>query len=221
MNNGEIVFDMNEEQKPTGSVSSYMLKRWRRYSIYAKSGSNNRTDNPRENLYSTCSIYLYDYVSVSKEYYSSMIYTASYVDSTPAEYGQFAPGYLWTHRDNTFKNTPNLITSNYRLTSSAYIGGVNEFVYDTLMQTDSGEYFEIANSYPRNHLSHKRSLFSLFNTITLGKEEGIVTYGSYKRCSQSITTTIGENGLEDGTSPVQTIKVGNINLIQSDNVINK
>jgi hypothetical protein len=79
----------------------------------------------------------------------------------------------------------------------------------------------VVGGYQRNHFTHKRSFFSLFNMTIYGKERGIVTSGSYKRNSQTISTTIGETGLEDGSSPVLTIQVGNVNLIQSDNVINK
>ena len=47
-----------ENQAPTGSNIYYLLKRWRKYDIFTKSGSYNRTDNPRENHQSTASVYL-------------------------------------------------------------------------------------------------------------------------------------------------------------------
>jgi len=223
MKYGEIVFDMNVREHPTGSQSDYLLKRWKKYTIYAKSGSFNRTDNPAENLYSTCSIYLYDYVSVSKKFYSSIVYTASIVDNTPAERTAEVLPNLWQHREGTFRNSPNAATNNYVLT---YDPGLSSFfgrpVYEPpIIYTNTDEYFESVQSYPRNHLSHKRSIFSLFNMTSYGKKDGKITSGSYKRNSQNINTTIGEDGLEDGSSPVQITQVGNLNLIQSDNVINK
>jgi hypothetical protein len=162
MNNGEIKFDMTRKEYATISETAYLLKRWKKYSIYAKSGSYNRTDNPVENLYSTASIYLYDYVSVSENFYNST------------------------------------------------------------RETGGDEYFEEVNSYQRNHFTHKRSFFSLFDfTIFGGVGSTVTTTGTYKRCSQTINTTVGEDGINDGSSPVTITPVGNLNLIQSDNVINK
>jgi len=233
MNYGEISFDMTVDQHATGSRSDYLLKRWRKFTIYAKSGSYNRTDNPLENLYSTSSVYLYDYVVVRKDWYSSMVYTSSFIDTTPADYTSETGSNQWFHRENTFRNSPNAIVNNYQLQYNPIASGIfparPRYGYSPLfpsfnpppIYTDQGEYFEIVGSYPLNHFTHKRSLFSLFNMTTYGMEAGVVTSGSYFRCQQTITTTIGENGLEDGSAPVQSTQVGNLNLIQSDNVINK
>ncbi len=223
MNYGEIVFDMTERNQPTGSSSNYLLKRWKRYTIYAKSGSYNRTDNPNYNLYSTSSIYLYDYVVVTGDWYSKMVYTASFVDNTPADRSAEVFPNLWQHYAYTFRNSPNAKTNNYQLTynalSSSFFGRP---VYGTpLVYSDVGEYFEIVGSYPTNHLSHKRPIFSLYNLTTYGKDSnGNTTSGSYYRCQQTIATTVGANGLEDGSPPVQATQVSDLNLIQSNNVIN-
>jgi len=233
MNYGEISFDMNVRAHSTGSQSEYLLKRWKKYTIYAKSGSYNRTDNPTENLYSTSSVYLYDYVVVQREWYSSMVYTASFIDTTPADYTAETGSNQWYHREGTFRNSPNATVNNYQLQynpiASAIFPARPRYGYSPLypsfnpppIYTDQGEYFEIVGSYQRNHMTHKRSLFSLYNLTTYGKDAGITTSGSYHRCQQTITTTIGEDGLEDGSAPVQATQVGNLNLIQSDNVINK
>lgn len=244
MNNGQIAFDMNLREHSTGSRSEYLLKRWKKYTIYAKRGAHNRTDNPVGNWYSTSSVYLYDYISVPEDLYSSMVYTASFVDTTPAEYGTEVGADQWQHRANTFRSSSNATTNNYLLrhnplASSTYSRPIYGYVplpvipfiventpeYTALMKTpiyiDSGEYFEIAASYPRNHFTHKRDLFSLFNVTTYGKEDGAITTGYYRRNQQTSTTTIGENGLEDGSSPIQATEVGNLNIIQSDNVINQ
>lgn len=218
MNYGEIKFNMKLENKPTALKSDYFLKRWRKYSIYAQSGSYTRTDNPTENLYSTCSTYLYDYIVVSEKFYKDIIYTEQVINKDPGSVGEYTPNYQWTHYPYTFKGTPNLKTNNYILTSSAYIGGsINKFVYNTFVHLD-GDFFEIVGSYPLNHLSHKRIMFSP-DTIESINNNSISTI--YKKSSQSISTTIGQNGIEDGSSPIYVSRVTNINLIQGDNTINK
>lgn len=220
LTNGRIPFDMNRSVHPTGSISYYLLKRWKKYTIYAKSGSWNRTENVTDNLYNTSSTYLYDYVLVTEAFFNNIAYTASIVDSTPGNIGsEFSPTQnLWTHYPNTFKNSPNGKTNNYLLTK--YFNGLRN-IYDVPpIFTDQGEYFEIVGGYPRNHFTHKRDIFSLYNLITYGKHNGSVTSGSYRRNQQTIDTTVGTDGLADGTPPVQTVQVGNLNLIQTDNVIN-
>lgn len=233
MNQGAISFDMNVKVHSTGSQSEYLLKRWKKYTIYAKSGSYIRTDNPSENLYSTSSVYLYDYIVVQRGWYSSIIYTSSFIDTTPAAYMSETGSNQWYHREGTFRNSPNATMNNYQLQynpiASTIFPARPRYGYSPLypsynpppIYTQQDEYFEIVGSYQLNHLTHKRSLFSLYNLTMYGKEMGNITSGSYRRCQQTITTTIGEDGLEDGSPPVQATQVGNLNLIQSDNVINK
>jgi hypothetical protein len=234
MNGGEIIFDMNVKDHPIGTQSEYLLKRWRKFTIYAKSGSYNRTEVPSENLYSTSSVYLYDYIVVSKEWYSNMVYTASFVDSTPAEYAaEVGSTALWEHRAGTFKNSPNATVNNYQLQynidASTYIFPYRprygycplypSFI-PSVIYSNQDEYFEIVRGYPINHFTHKRDLFSLYGLVTYNKSNGVITNGYYKRCQQTISTTIESDGLEDGSLPVQTIQIGNLNLTQGDNVIN-
>lgn len=225
MDNGEILFDMNYQTYPTGSMSHCLLKRWKKYTVYVKSGSWNRTDNPLDNMYSTCSTYLYDYVSVTKTFYDSLIYTSSLVNSEDGgpSYQYVDKSLRWWHFQNTFLNSQNAITNNYLITQYAPVETAGEWnlSYGPTIFIDSGEYFELVNGYPRNHLSLKRAFFSLFRMNIVGDENGVMTYDSYTRCRQTITTTIGEDGLEDGSSPVQTTTVGNVNLVQSNNVINR
>jgi len=222
--NGEIFFDMTREDYPLISGSKYIFKRWKKHTIYSKSGSYIHTDVPSNNLYMTNSIYLYDYVVVSKNCFDSMIYTQSIANFDPLydNINGHQAGYNeWVHEPNTFKNTSNLITNNYYLTSSHTDGYFPMmFVYDTFIRTDKDTYFEIVRGYPRNHFSHKRNLFSLFNIKTYGIVNKGVTTDSYFRNRQTINTTVGKDGLEDGSSPIQTIQVGNLNLVQTDNVIN-
>lgn len=217
---GRILFNMTIDAKPSGSNTYYMMKRWKKYSIYSKSGSWNRTDSPTANLYATNSIYLYDYVVVTDNFFNSMAYTASFVDGTPGNPGSefSATSNLWTHVPNTFRDRPNAPTNDYLLTR--YFNGLRDIYGAPVIQVDNGEYFEIVGGYPRNHFTHKRDVFSLYNLVTYGKHNGAVTSGSYRRNQQTIDSTVGLDGLADGTPPIQTVQVGNLNLIQTDNVIN-
>lgn len=220
LTNGKIPFDMNIQVHPSGSKAYYMMKRWKKYTIYSKSGSWERTETPSENLYATASIFLYDYIVVTDDWFNSMVYTASFVDNVPGSPGSeyTTTSDLWTHDANTFRNSPNAKTNNY--TQPTSYNGLRMVTSNTKIFSNSDEYLELVSGYPRNHFTHKKDLFSLYYLITYGKHNGMVTSGSYRRNQQTIDTTIGIDGLEDGTPPVQATQVGNLNLIQSDNVIN-
>jgi len=219
--NGKIPFDMNVNVHPSGSQAYFMIKRWTKYTIFAKSGSWNRTEIPKENLYSTSSVFLYDYVVVTADWFNSNVYTASVVDSTVGSPGSEASPTedLWTHYANTWKNSPNATINNY--TQPTVFNGLRNITQTTKIFSDADTYLELVKGYPRNHFTHKRDLFSLYQLVTYGKQNGVVTSGSYRRNQQTIDSTVGENGLEDGNAPVQAVQVGNLNLIQSDNVINR
>lgn len=221
---GELYLNMVEQDHPISGSSPFMLKRWKKYSIYSKSGSYVRTDNPRDNLYKSCSIYLYDYIVVSKDYFSSLVYTASVIDSTPSVNSDWVNSSQgWQHYIGTFRNTPNAKTNNYLLTYDpvATIGEGHPIYSQPYVYTDNGEYLEIIKGYPRNHLSHKREIFSLFSVRSLVKRNGQAVQEMYKRNNQTNKTTIGNDGLEDGSDPIQTTQVGNVTLYRTDNVINE
>jgi len=266
--NGEIFFNMFREPHPFYGHSEFMLKRWRKYTIYAQSGSYVRSDNPSEiaihsssvrhmtatttytipdspkaNVYSTNSIYLYDYVVVSDKWFLSNVYTASTVDSTPAlDYYHDTITNQWTHSINTWQNSPNSVTNDYlwryNPTASLVAGypvyGYSTLTqyhippppesYETLMKTPifrntDGTYFEIIRGYPRNHYTHKRGYFALDRFTMYGFIDKTVTVAMYRKGMQTISTTIGPNGLSDGSNPIQATVVTNIDLIKSDNVI--
>lgn len=318
---------MIERQHPISGSSTFLMKRWKRHTIYFKSGSYVRTNylksgsygwngkentvvnpekdiaynrnnaphngiyfnepsNIKDNWYQTASIYLYDYVVVNQDFYYNYIYTSSIADQTPSVDGDYAtsvPVHRWTHRDGTWKNSPNAIFSNWMwynkasppnytapngyvwrynpnasLIAGRPIYGYSSFytsnppgdpTYQERMKTpilwDDGTYFEIVKGYPRNHFSHKRHLFSLYAYNTVGLIHRYITgsmaarlpgpenpelmditrsfytdTGSYVRNRQTTATTIGQDSLEDGSPPVQSIQVGNLKLVQTDNVIN-
>ena len=252
--------------------SEFMLKRWKKHTIYAKSGSYVRSDNPSEisirsssirelkssppsyytmpdspkaNVYSTNSIFLYDYVIVSDKWFFNNVYTASTVDSTPApDFLYDTSQNLWSHSINTWHNSPNSKTNDYLLrynpiasttaNPSHPIYGYSSWTqyatpppppsYEELMKTPifratDGTYFEIVRGYPRNHYIHKRGYFALERFISYGRVGSTITSIPYRKGMQTLATTIGPDGLSDGSSPVQITQVTNIDLIKADNVI--
>jgi hypothetical protein len=221
ISNGKIPFDMNVDVHPSGSQAYFMIKRWKKYTIFAKSGSWNRTENPNTNLYATSSVFLYDYIVVTDTWFNQNVYTASFVDDTVGSPGSEASATenLWSHSINTWRNSPNAIVNNYTMPTE--FNGLRNVTQNTRIFSQVDEYFELVKGYPRNHFTHKRDLFSLYQLVTYGKQNGAVTSGSYRRNQQTIDTTVGLDGLEDGSAPVQAVQVGNLNLIQTDNVINR
>lgn len=214
---------MIEQDHPITGSSPFLIKRWRKFSIFAKSGSYVKTENPSDNLYQSCSIYLYDYIVVNKDYYSKLVYTSSFIDDTPSINSDWIEAEQgWQHREGTFRNSPNAITNNYILTYDpiSSIGEGHPVYGAPYVYTDNGTYFEIAKGYPYNHLSHKRDIFSLFRVRELIEQDGQTLQKMYVKNRQTNTTTIGIDGLDDGSEPIQTIQVGNVTLYRTDNVIN-
>jgi hypothetical protein len=245
--NGEIYFDMTRDAHRMYGQSRFMLKRWRKFDIFTKTGSFVRSENPAANTYASTSVYLYDYVVVNDTWFFNNVVTASYVSPVPSNDWDYAGGNMWNHGINTWANSPNAITNNYILRpnqpASSFIGhqvsgslpgyypnpvpspfnGLTTQQYLTLMATpiyrDDGTYFEIVRGYPRNHYTHKRSIFTLERFTSYGIANGSVTTQVYQKGRNTSQTTIGLTGLNDGSDPVQTTQVTNIDIIQSDNVI--
>jgi hypothetical protein len=190
-----------------------------------------------ENTYQSTSVYLYDYVIVKDKWFYEYVYTASLTDinadSTPNLPGRvvlptypngenYIPTNKWKHQVNSFKNSPDAITNNYiySLDSAESIIAGHNVYGDPPIFRDDGVYFELVRGYPRNHFTHKRDLFSLFNMKSYAIIDHPISSGSYLRNRQTISTTVGDDGLENGSLPIQAIQVGNLNLVQTDNVIN-
>jgi hypothetical protein len=196
-------------------------------------------------MYSTNSIYLYDYVLVNDAFFDAAVYTSSSVDSTPAGIASYAGTINGTasfsHSANTWKNSPNATTNNYLLRYNPLASSFRKFPvygldpgyaatasYQALMATpiytDNGTYFEIVSGYPRNHHTHKRNMFAAERFTSYGLTGDLfigttITSASYRTGFQTAATTINSGGLSDGTDPVQSFQVTNINFIQSNNVI--
>lgn len=112
----------------------------------------------------------------------------------------------WNRTTNPNENT--YVTNSIQLYE--YIS-VSDSFFNSI--TDHSQ-LEIVRGYPRNHYTHKNHVFSPFRIQTSNDD-------IYMRSQQTITSTIGSNGLNDGTPPVQSFEVSNVNVIQSDNVINQ
>lgn len=251
--NGEIYFDMTRNAHRLYGKSNFLLKRWRRFDIFTKTGSYIRSSNPRENTYASTSVYLYDYVVVSDTWFKANVVITRYSSSVPSNAGDYfgndGTNDFWTHIPNTWVFSPNSTTNNYILrpnppaTSFAghqvsgslpgyfpadyslpapYNNMTTQQYLDFMawpIYRDDGTYFEIIRGYPRGHYTHKRSYFSLERYISYGDENKAVVTQVYQKGRQTNETTIGLNGLGDGSDPVQTTVVSNVDIVKSDNVI--
>ena len=113
--NGEIYFDMTRNSHRMYGQSRFMLKRWRKFDIFTKTGSFVRSENPAGNTYASTSVYLYDYVVVNDTWFFNNVVTSSYISSVPSNDWDYAGGNMWNHDINTWENSPNAITNNYIL----------------------------------------------------------------------------------------------------------
>lgn len=208
-----VPIDMLVDTHPTGSQKFRLMKQWDTYTIASKNGEWVRTDRAADNLYATNSIQLYKYILVSDDWYQSVVYT------TDTENGNALPDPGF-HFAETFKNTPNQIKNNLRA-DPVNLGMGGWAMGSLIYSVGNGSHLEIVKGYPRNHYTHKRQIFSPFRGSKHGTVAGTVTTSSYVRSRQTIDTTIGADGLENGTLPVQSFDVSNVNLVKSDNVINQ
>ena len=199
----------------------YMLKVWEQYFYYAKTGEYVRTNNISENKHDSASVYLYKYVMVDERFMNQNVHffneiTTSIVPEDPSfSVINISGSNYYVHKSNTFKNTPDQTFSNV---SSSFVSGnpfINPFSFDVVLAPDT-KYFELINGYPRNHFNHKSKQFSntkyaqfindSYNTI-------------YVKGRNTIDGTINEDGIDDGTYPVQSFNVSNVSIKNSSNVI--
>lgn len=211
---GQMAMDMNIQHHPSGSKKYYIVKEWNTYKIWKKEGEWNKTDNPSENNHVTSSVQLYRYVCVSDELYNSLVYTSL------TNNGNVLPD-PGLHFANTFKNTPNMMRNNIYANPIDQFGDGTSWIMGGSYYELGDSFLEIAPTYPRNHFIHKRSFFSPSRFLQMGKEGKTNVFRPYTKNQQTIDTTIGVDGITDGTLPVQSFDVSNINLVKSDNVINQ
>lgn len=186
---------------------SYLIKVWRRYPVYHKSGSYERNMNPKDNWYSASFISIYTIEKVSEKFFKTIFYTEETVTDTDLSSIPKDSGYL--HKAYTAKGTDNNTVS------------VDGFGVDILNNQFKFEkphsiYYEIFKGYPRNHYEHKSRMFSP------EKAPAIVPDGKiYVKSRQTSYTTIGKDGLENGSSPIESTNVSNVNVVKSENVLNR
>ena len=88
--------------------------------------------------------------------------------------------------------------------------------YFNLVLRPDTKYFELVRGYPRNHASHKSIQFSKSKHAKYVNE----TYNViYVKGRQTIDSTINLSGIDDGTFPVETFNVSNVNVRNQGNVI--
>ena len=221
---GKTSFDMIHELNASGSQKYYLVKKWNNYTISHKSGNWIRTSSPVENTYVTNSVQLYEYVLLPEAFFKSLVYEELTEDTTTSEVLSATDVTKFVHYPNTFRNNPNTTFNNISVTQRQQPYSPFRYEYDPVVGKQyvvGNGVFEITCGYPRNHYTHKRHIFSPHSTQQLGKDGNGNIVSKYTRSQQTISTTIGLDGLADGKPPIQTFEVGNINFIQADNVINQ
>lgn len=207
----------------SGSLNRYLLKSWNKNYTYVTVG-----DYSKPQTVSSQSIYLYNTEAWNASFFLDRVYTSSY-DISVSGYSKYSyidgyspdfsdtEGYrIYHHYPNTFKNNPNSNTNNV-YQSSSRVGESDNYEITTI-STIPDQYYETIGGYSRNHLTHKRLSFS---NESWPKIVGNNDYDRYTKSRQTIDTTVDLSGLTDNSLPIQTINVSNINVVQSENVLDK
>lgn len=241
--NGKIV-----ETKFSGSDDRYLIKNWNKENVWYRVG-----EYSQPQTVGSQSVMLYKTEVWKGVVYESLVYTSSLALTIPLtslfqpNLPQYSPK-ISVDADNailyfdvgTFKSRPNVKTNNIYY-SSVMAGGSGLSNY-YIVYSDAEQYYETFDGYSRNHLNHKKIIFSkeskpktvnlnIVISSSLGSPD---TYGNrpvsyfrsiqqsfdrYIKSRQTEMTTIGQDGLEDNTIPVQTINVSNINVVKTENVL--
>jgi hypothetical protein len=229
---GSLGIGVNGVVQPAGfsdSAGGVLVKQWDKYTIYAKSGSYIRDSIKDDDVYQSQSVWLWKLVTMTPSYYSTLFFTSSvYVRSS--SFGSLAADsdallvggqVFYFHRINTAVNTDNQNTNNLRPTGN-HIG--HTYVVASAPYSDISEktFFEAFGGYPRQHYTHRLQTFSPNKYVSFIGPFAMETQKLLIKGSQTIDTTIDNiTGIEDASPPVQSITTTNINLVQSDNVINQ
>jgi len=241
--NGRII-----ETKLSGSEDRFLIKNWNKESIWYRVG-----EYSQPQTVDSQSVMLYKTEVWKGIAYENQVYTSSFDIQIPLtslyepNLTQYSPNFIIDggvctfHFDvGTFKSRPNVKTNNvfFMPVMSGVSGKYNYFT----VYSDDEQYYETFSGYSRNHLSHKKIIFtkeskpkvnelSISTSSSLGPPDiygnrkksyfRIVeqTFDRYIKSRQTEMTTIGTDGLEDNTLPVQTINVSNINVVKTDNVL--
>lgn len=222
--------DLDETPHSYGQDRYFLVKKWDKYTIYAKSGSYSRSSSRSDDVYVSNSIWLYSLVSMTTWMYNTIFYTSSCLVRSGSpwdvtdEYVNANDFYFYKHYANTAKYTPNERINTFRADPVHYSPPWPVDVAQPGSRYDIAQNvkFEVFCGYPRNHYTHKRMQYSMVKFPSLSGKFKKQTEQIYIRGSQTVNTTIDNlSGLEDASLPVQTIQTSNVNLVKSDNVINQ
>jgi hypothetical protein len=195
----------------------YMLKVWDKFDYFFKTGPYSHSENPLEDTYTSSSIMLYKYIIADENYMRSLIYFTDLINVPAYDVNDvsnvFSAG-IYYHRVNTFINTPDQNVSNVVAVPGPTFG-VNPLDF-TLGLKQTKRYFELPRGFPRNHYTHKMLKFS---KTQYPRFVDLNTNSIYLKGRQTIDTTINENGINDGTFPVTSTNVSNVNVMNPGNVI--
>lgn len=197
----------------SGSATYYLMKRWKKYSIYAKTGEYVHDDSPHNDLYNTSSVYLYDIIHVNEDFYKSLVYMNNNdINGIYDPCYTYESGFGYKHRAGTFISSSNEIVNNIKVKST----GPGKTDLESYIDFSGLEYLEVFGGYPRNHYTHKMQLFSTERFLTYYNN---ISGSSFTKGKQTIETTIGLDGLGDDSLPVTSIEVSNVNVVSGDNVL--
>lgn len=198
---------------PQAKKTFYMLKVWDKKSVYHHDGPYTHSNVLSDNRQVSYSIYLYKYIMIEQPFMNSIMYMKSNDPAGVSDPAHIFFGGQYTHSINTFKGSPD---QNINTIIAININGFDPSSFD-LSPVPNNMYFEVVSGYPRNHYIHKRQEFSSTKYPSAASVPG--SSSIFVKGRQTISTTIGENGIDDGTFPVQSTNVNNVNIINSENII--
>jgi predicted phosphodiesterase len=193
------------ESHYSGSSHRYLVKNWTKENTWVKKGGYSKPQTSESQ-----SVYIYKIEPWNDSVYESLVFTSSYsmkvdgnVFSNP-NLSMYSPnytitddGYIFNFSNRTFKKSPNVKYNNVFYKSRQK--DLFSFEYYNTTQL-LNQYYETFSGYPRNHLTHKKVFLS-------------------RKSKQTQDTTIGEDGFQNGSLPIESIVVSNINVVKTDNVL--
>ena len=212
---GEYVRSTN----PNGTPHSTYNFEYNGSYYYTKDSNGNiitRIDDPSTNEYDSASYYLYKYVIVNESYMRNLIYftdeiyepqynpldvSSGVINTNVYGYNGLTYG-AYTHKVNTFINTPDNMVSNI----SAPISSISNYqlpIPIVNLGIKPGSYFELVRGYPINHYSHKMKQFS---KTKYGAFNNVLFIKGQNSDNDAITNTNTNNSTIIYTNPtIQTV----------------
>lgn len=236
------------ETKFSGSNERYLIKNWNRENVWYKIGEYSQPQTVGSQSVMLYKTEVWNGVVYESLIYTSSFNTTLPLTSLfTSDLSQYSPNQSVNETNvtfyfdvGTFKSRPNVKTNNVYYSSVA--SSVNGLYNYYIVYSDDDQYYETFKGYSRNHLNHKKILLTKESkpktnniNITVRSETVVVddlgrtqtlyfrsieqTYDRYIKSRQTEMTTVGQDGLEDNTLPVQSVNVSNINVIRTENVL--